>query len=314
MCTHRTYVYTQGHKQSPRKSVEYYRTIVQNLEKSTICKHLFSQSKAKEDKDMKTRLIVPTMEELSMEEKTPEILFWVGCAGSFDQRAQKVTIAFVKILNKLGIDFAILGKEESCTGDPARRAGNEFVFQMQAQQNIQLLNMYNVKKIVTTCPHCFNILKNEYPSLGGKYEVLHHTELLQEFISNGQLKVDGGSFKGKTITYHDSCYLGRANNIYQAPRELLKELDGNLVEMKRSKSRGLCCGAGGAQMFKEDEPGDKRINTERTEDILNTGAQVVAANCPFCITMLQDGLKEKEQQDKVMVLDLSEMIVQANNL
>ena len=262
----------------------------------------------------KPKLIVPTAEELAKQGKTPEILFWVGCAGSFDQRAQKVTIAFVKILNELNINFAILGKEESCTGDPARRAGNEFVFQMQAQQNIQILDSYKVKKLVTTCPHCFNILKNEYPALGGTYEVMHHTQLLQELIHNGQLKVQGGAFNGQTVTYHDSCYLGRANEVYEAPRALLKELDVNLVEMQRAKSKGLCCGAGGAQMFKEDEPGDKRINTERTEEALSTGAQVVAANCPFCITMLQDGLKEKEQQNKVMVLDLSEMIVQANNL
>jgi Fe-S oxidoreductase len=238
----------------------------------------------------------------------------VGCAGSFDQRAQKVTVAMCKILNDLGISFAVLGKEENCTGDPARRAGNEFVFQMQAQQNIMTLNMYEVKKIVTACPHCFNMLKNEYPALGGNYEVLHHSQYLQSLIQAGKLKVEGGAFAGKKITYHDSCYLGRANEEYEAPRAVIELLDANLVELKRSRANGLCCGAGGAQMFKEDEKGNKRINTERTEEILETGASIVAANCPFCITMLQDGIKEKERQESVMVLDLSEMIVQSKGL
>jgi Fe-S oxidoreductase len=254
---------------------------------------------------------VPIIAELAAQGKQPEVLFWVGCAGSFDQRAQKVTIAFVKILNAAGIDFAILGKEESCTGDPAKRAGNEFAYQMQAMKNIQTLNLYKVKKIVTTCPHCFNILKNEYPSLGGNYEVTHHTQFLQELINDGRIKMsEGGTFKGKKITYHDSCYLGRANGIYEAPRSVLAALDADLVEMKRSRTKGLCCGAGGAQMFKENEPGKKRINVERTEEALGTGAEVIAANCPFCLTMMQDGVKGAEQQDKVMVLDLSEMIVE----
>lgn len=255
---------------------------------------------------------VPIMADLAAEGKKPEVLFWVGCAGSFDQRAQRVTVAFAKILNEVGIDFAVLGKEESCTGDPARRAGNEFLFQMQAMQNIEVLNMYEVHTIVTTCPHCFNTLKNEYPALGGKYKVIHHTKFLQQLINDGKLSVEGGSFKGKRVTYHDSCYIGRANNIYEAPREVLQQLDADLVEMKRCGSKGLCCGAGGAQMFKEDEPGDKRINTERAEEALETGANIIAANCPFCITMMQDGVKEKEKQDEVMVYDLSELIVQAN--
>jgi heterodisulfide reductase subunit D len=258
---------------------------------------------------------VPIMAEMAAQGKQPEVLFWVGCAGSFDQRAQRVTIAFVKILNAAGIDFAILGKEESCTGDPAKRAGHEFTYQMQAMKNIQTLNLYKVKKIVTTCPHCFNILKNEYPSLGGNYEVTHHTKYLQELIDGGLIKMnEGGAFKGKKITYHDSCYLGRANGIYEAPRSVLESLDADLVEMKRSRANGLCCGAGGAQMFKEDENGDKRINTERTDEALATGATIIAANCPFCITMMQDGVKGAEQQDKVMVYDLSEMIVQNNGL
>jgi heterodisulfide reductase subunit D len=255
---------------------------------------------------------IKTMAEFAAEGKSPEVLFWVGCAGSFDQRAQKVTLAFTKILQACGIDFAILGQEESCTGDPARRAGNEFVFQMLAQQNVQVMNMYGVKKIVAACPHCFNILRNEYPALGGNYEVLHHTQFLQQLLDEGRLKMEGGAFKGKRITYHDSCYLGRANGVYEAPRALLEALDADLVELKRSKQNGLCCGAGGAQMFKEDEPGNKRINTERAEEALETGASVIAANCPFCITMLSDGIKEKDRQDSVMVFDLTEMIVQAN--
>ena len=257
---------------------------------------------------------VKTMAELSAEGKSPEILFWVGCAGSFDARAKKVTVAFAKILNAVGIDFAILGNEESCTGDPARRAGNEFVFQMAAQQNIQVLNMYNIKKIVTTCPHCFNVFKNEYPDLGGNFEVVHHSQFLQQLLNDGKLSIKGGAFKGKTITYHDSCYIGRSNGIYEAPRDIIKQLDGNMVEMNRCQSNGLCCGAGGAQMFKEDEPGDKRINVERTEEALATGAEIIAANCPFCITMLSDGVKSKDKQDKVMIYDLAELIVQSNDL
>jgi Fe-S oxidoreductase len=257
-------------------------------------------------------LNIPTMAMVSAEGRQPDILFWVGCAGSFDARAQKVTIAFCKILTEIGIDFAILGNEEMCTGDPARRAGNEFLFQMMAQQNIATLNLYAVKKIVTACPHCFNTLKNEYPALGGHYEVVHHSQFLQSLISEGRLKVEGGSFAGKRITYHDSCYIGRANGIYEAPRQVLAELDAELVELKRCRTNGLCCGAGGAQMFKEDEPGKTRINIARAEEVLETNTHLVAANCPFCITMLQDGMKAKDKQDDVMVYDLSELIVQSN--
>ena len=247
---------------------------------------------------------IPTMAEMAAAEKTPEVLFWVGCAGSFDSRAQKVSVAFTKILNEAEVEFAILGKEESCTGDPARRAGNEFVFQMVALQNIETLNLYNVKKIVATCPHCFNVLKNEYPALGGNYEVMHHTQFLQSLINEGRIKLkDGGTFDGKKITYHDSCYLGRANGVYEAPRSVLQNLDNDLVEMQRSKTTGLCCGAGGAQMFKEDEPGKKRINIERSEEALETGAEIVAVNCPFCLTMMSDGIKAKEKQESVMVYD-----------
>ncbi len=252
---------------------------------------------------------VPTMAEMTGENKVPEILFWVGCAGSFDQRAQKITKAFSTILDKVGINYAILGKEEMCTGDPARRAGNEFMFQMMAYQNIEILNGYGIKKIVTACPHCFNIFKNEYPELGGSYEVIHHSTFLQQLIDSGKIKMkEEGSFKGKKITYHDSCYLGRANNIYEAPRKVLESLDIELVEMKRCKSNGLCCGAGGAQMFKEEEKGDTRINNERTREALETGACIIAAACPFCNTMLTDGVKLNEKEEQVKVMDIAEII------
>jgi len=241
--------------------------------------------------------------------ETPEILFWVGCAGSFDQRAQKVTKAFATILNQVGMSWAILGKEEACTGDPARRAGNEFLFQMMAYQNIQVLNGYGIKKIVTTCPHCFNTLKNEYPELGGNYEVIHHTQLIQELIASGKLRLQGGgSFTGKKITYHDSCYLGRANQVYEAPRKVLEALDAELIEMKRCRTNGLCCGAGGAQMFKEEEKGQGGVNVERTAEAIETGAQWIASACPFCNTMLTDGVKHHEKEASVTVLDIAEMI------
>lgn len=252
---------------------------------------------------------VPTMAEYLANGEKPEILFWVGCAGSFDQRSQKITKAFVSILDKIGVKYAILGKEEMCTGDPARRAGNEFTFQMLAYQNISILNGYEIKKIVTACPHCFNTIKNEYPALGGNYEVIHHTTFLQQLIDEGKIKIaEGGSFKGKKITYHDSCYLGRANGIYEAPRKVLEQLDAELVEMKRCRSKGLCCGAGGSQMFKEEEKGTTRINIERSNEALETGASVIASACPFCNTMLTDGVKNKEQEANVAVLDIAEII------
>jgi len=252
---------------------------------------------------------VPTMAELTAANKAPDVLFWVGCAGSFDQRAQRITKAFSTILDKVGVNYAILGKEEMCTGDPARRAGNEFMFQMMAYQNIQLLNTYNIRNIVTACPHCFNILKNEYPVLGGNYEVVHHSTFLQKLIDDGKIKLkEGGDFKGKKITYHDSCYLGRANNIYEAPRKVLEALDADLIEMKRCKSNGLCCGAGGAQMWKEEEKGNLRINNERTKEALGTGANVIAAACPFCNTMLTDGVKLNEKEETVKVMDIAEIV------
>jgi Fe-S oxidoreductase len=252
---------------------------------------------------------IPVMAELAGRGESPEILFWVGCSGSYDQRAQKITRAFARILNQIGIRYAILGKEELCTGDPARRAGNEFIFQMMAYQNIQTLNNYKINKIVTACPHCFNILKNEYPELGGHYEVIHHTIFLQQLIDEGKIRLrEGGSFKGKKITYHDSCYLGRGNGIYEAPRKILEALDAELVEMKRCKSKGLCCGAGGAQMFKEEEKGTTRVNFERTHEAIETSAAFIASACPFCNTMLTDGVKFEEKEDQVKVMDIAEMI------
>ena len=252
---------------------------------------------------------IPTMAELTANGQSPEILFWVGCAGSFDQRAQRITKAFATILDKVGISYAILGKEEMCTGDPVRRAGNEFMFQMMAYQNIQTLNNYNIRKIVTACPHCFNIISNEYPALGGNYEVIHHSVFLQQLIHEGKIRMkEGGSFKGKRITYHDSCYLGRANNIYEAPRKVLETLDAELVEMKRCRSNGMCCGAGGAQMFKEEEKGNTRINFERTSEAIGTGANIIAAACPFCNTMLTDGVKANEKEEDVRVMDIAELV------
>ena len=263
-------------------------------------------------KHKKLAMKVNTMAEMIASGQTPEVLFWVGCAGSFDQRAQKITKAFATILDKAGVNYAILGKEEACTGDPARRAGNEFMFQMMAYQNIQILNGYSIKKIVTTCPHCFNILKNEYPVLGGNYEVIHHTQFLQELIEQGKIKItDSNEWKGKSITYHDSCYLGRANEIYEAPRKVLESLDMELREMKRCKSKGLCCGAGGAQMFKEEEKGDKRVNMERADEAIETKSDFVASACPFCNTMLTDGIKNRNEEVNTEVLDIAEMIAKA---
>lgn len=257
---------------------------------------------------------VNTMADYAARGESPEILFWVGCAGSFDDRAKKITKAIVRILHHVGMKFAVLGTEETCSGDPAKRAGNEFLFQMQAMNAISVLNGYQVKKIVTGCPHCFNTLKNEYPSLGGQYEVIHHTQLVQQLIDSGKLSVKGGAFKGKKITFHDPCYLGRANDVYEAPREVIQKLDAELVEMKRSKANGFCCGAGGAQMFKDAEKGTKEVNIARSEEALALQPDVVATGCPFCMTMMTDGVKHfnKEQQTKVM--DVAELIAQANDL
>lgn len=263
---------------------------------------------------MSEALKVPTMADYMAKGEMPEILFWVGCAGSFDDRAKKVTKALVKILNFANVKFAVLGTEESCTGDPAKRAGNEFLFQMQAMTNITVMNEYKVKKIVTGCPHCFNTLKNEYPSLGGNYEVIHHTQLLQELLSSGRIKIEGGSFKGKKITFHDPCYLGRANDVYEAPREVMINLDAELVEMKRSKANGFCCGAGGAQMFKEAEKGDREVNVERAEEALALNPEIIAVGCPFCNTMMTDGVKFFNKEHNVKVMDVAELIAQAKDL
>ncbi len=256
---------------------------------------------------------VPTMAEMIAQGKQPEVLFWVGCAGSFDDRAKKITKAFVKILNRANVDFAVLGTEESCTGDPAKRSGNEFLFQMQAMTNIEVMNAYDVKKVVTACPHCFNTLKNEYPDLGGSYDVMHHTQFLKMLLDDGRITIEGGSYKGKRITFHDPCYLGRANEVYEAPRELIRKLEGELIEMRRCKSNGLCCGAGGAQMFKEPEKGNKDINIERTEDALEIKPDIIATGCPFCNTMMTDGIKNKEKEE-VKVLDIVELIANAQDL
>ncbi|MDP5229936.1 MAG: (Fe-S)-binding protein [Cellulophaga sp.] len=263
---------------------------------------------------MSNTIHVPTMASLFAEGKQPEVLFWVGCAGSFDDRAKKITKAFVKILNKANVSFAVLGTEESCTGDPAKRSGNEFLFQMQAVTNIEVLNAYDVKKIVTTCPHCFNTLKNEYPGLGGTYEVVHHTQFLKDLLDTGKITIEGGKFTGKRITFHDPCYLGRANNVYEAPRDLIRKLDAELVEMKSCKSRGLCCGAGGAQMFKEAEKGDKEVNIERTEQAIEVQPDIIAAGCPFCNTMMTDGVKGKEKENTIAVMDIAELIANADDL
>lgn len=258
---------------------------------------------------------IPTVAELVERGEAPDILFWVGCMGSYDERAQRITLDICKILAHVGLKYAILGAEESCTGDPAKRSGNEFLFQMQAMMNIEVLNGYAIKRIVTACPHCFNTLKNEYPALGGHYEVVHHTQLIQDLIDQGKLKAEGGvSFKGKRITYHDPCYLGRANGVYEAPRKALEALDADLKEMRRCKSNGLCCGAGGGQMFKEPEKGKKDINIERTEDVLETQAEVVASSCPFCMTMLRDGIKHFNKEEAIEVLDIAEITARANNL
>ena len=256
---------------------------------------------------------IPTMAELSAKGEKPEILFWIGCAGSFDERAKRVTKAMAKLLHKANVKFAVLGAEEGCTGDPAKRAGNEFLFQMQAMTNIETLNGYEITKIVTSCPHCFNTIKNEYPKLGGKYEIIHHTQLLKQLLEDGRLKVEGGIFKGKRITFHDPCYLGRANNEYEAPRFLLEKLEAEIIEMKKSKARAMCCGAGGAKMFKEPEKGNEEINNLRAKQALDVRPEIVVTGCPFCNTMLTDGVKN-QNKTIVPVMDIALLIEQAEEL
>ena len=249
---------------------------------------------------------VPILSELKSRGENPDYLFWIGCAGSFDDRAKKITKAFVKILNKAGINFGVLGTEETSTGDAAKRAGNEFLFQMQAMMNIEVLNSYNVKHIATTCPHAYNTFKNEYPSLGGKYKVQHHSEYIFELLKSNKIKVNK-NFEGQRVTYHDPCYLGRANNIYDSPRELIRSLGVDLVEMKRNKRKSFCCGAGGAQMFKEAEKGTNEINIVRTQEAIETNAKIIATGCPFCNTMMTDGVKNLAE-GKLETKDLAELI------
>jgi len=259
-------------------------------------------------------MIVTTMAEMMAQGKQPEVLFWVGAAGSYDDKAKKITRAFVKILQQANVNFAVLGTEESSTGDAAKRAGNEFLFQMQAMMNIEILNAYEVKTIVTCDPHSFNTFKNEYPSLGGKYQVFHHTQFIQKLIAENRLKIDETTLKGKRLTFHDPCYLGRANNEYESPRVLIRRLGVNLTEMKRHKSTALCCGAGGAQMFKDAEKGDKEVNVLRTEDALETNPQIIATGCPYCKTMMTDGVKFKVKESEIVVKDIAELIAEANHL
>jgi len=260
------------------------------------------------------KIDIPVMTDLFARGEKPEYLFWVGCAGAFDDRYKKVVRAFAKILTHLNVSYAVLGKEESCTGDPARRAGNEMLYQMQALQNIEVFKRYEVKKILTICPHCFNIFKNEYPDLGGIYEVVNYTQFLSKLIKEGKLKIDAAALNNVSITYHDPCYLGRANDIYSEPRSIVQSLSLNFVEMERNKSFALCCGAGGAQMFKEAEKGSKEVFIERTEDALKTDAKIIATACPFCMTMMTDGLKYKNKEDEIKNYDLAELIVQSLDL
>jgi heterodisulfide reductase subunit D len=264
---------------------------------------------------METRKIeVPVMSDLFAKGEKPEYLFWVGCAGAFDDRYKKVVRAFTKILTHLNVSYAVLGKEETCTGDPARRAGNEMLYQMQALHIIEIFKTYGVKRIITICPHCFNIFKNEYPDLGGNYEVINYLQFLDKIISKGDLIINKESLKDVTVTYHDPCYLGRSNDIYTEPRSILKRLTGNFAEMHRNKSFALCCGAGGAQMFKEAEKGDKEVFIERTEDALKTEAKIIATACPFCMTMLTDGLKYKNKEEEIKNFDIAELIAQSLEL
>jgi heterodisulfide reductase subunit D len=256
---------------------------------------------------------VPVMSDLAARGEKPEYLFWVGCAGAFDDRYRKVAAAFAQILNHLGVSYAVLGKEESCTGDPARRAGNEMLYQMQALQNISILDGYNVKKILTICPHCYNIFKNEYPDLGGQYEVQHYVQFLHQQIESEKLELSMEILGEERITYHDPCYLGRGNGIYAEPRHILRKLSPDICEPDRNRSFSFCCGAGGAQMFKEAEKGSKEVFMERTEELILTDADIIATACPFCMTMITDGLKYKNEEE-VRNLDIAELIAKALDL
>ena len=262
----------------------------------------------------KQKIEVPVMADLFAKGEKPEYLLWIGSAGAFDDRYKKVTRAFVKILTHLNISYAVLGVEESSSGDVVRRAGNEMLFQMQAMTNIEIMNSYEVKKIITCDPHAFNTFKNEYPDYDGHYEVMHHTQFLRQLIAEGKLKIDSDLFKDKTITYHDPCYLGRANEEYNAPREVLAAIPSKKVEMKRNRSNALCCGAGGGQMFKEAEKGDKEVFIERIEDALETGANIIVTACPYCMVMTTDGLKYKNKEEEIKNYDIAELIEQSLEL
>ena len=255
------------------------------------------------------QLEVKTMAELSEKNITPDFLYWVGSAGSFDNRAKKITRAFVKILNYANVSFGVLGVEESTSGDVAKRAGNEFLFQMQALANIEVMNSYNIKKIITTCPHSFNILKNEYPDLGGNYEVYHHSEFVHDLIESKKITISQNSIE-EVMTYHDPCYLGRGNNIYNQPREIIKRLSKNFIEMPRNKRNSLCCGAGGAQMFKEAEKGSAEINIVRTQEALDTKSKIIVTGCPFCNTMMSDGVKNINE-GAALVKDIAEVVAES---
>lgn len=254
---------------------------------------------------------VPIIADLHARGEKPEYLFWVGCAGAYDDRYKKVVRAFVKILTHLNVSYGVLGKEETCTGDPARRAGNEMLFQMQALQNIEIFKSYGITKVITICPHCYNVFKNEYPDLGAEFEVINYTDLLHKYIEDGSINISTDEYKQLKVTYHDPCYLGRANNIYNTPRQVIGAITNNLVEMERNRSFALCCGAGGAQMFKEAEKGDKEIFIERMDDVLKVNPEVIATACPFCMTMMTDGIKYKNQEEKIKNLDIAELVVMA---
>mgnify|MGYP001197393965 CR=1 FL=1 len=254
-----------------------------------------------------SELKVKTMAEISQEGKEVDFLFWVGSAGSFDDRAKKITRAFVKILNSAKVSYGVLGTEESSSGDAAKRAGNEFLFQMQAIMNIEILNNYNIKHIVTTCPHAYNTFKNEYKDLGGYYKVQHHTEYIDYLISKGKIKINSNIINQR-VTFHDPCYLGRANNVYDSPRKLINSLSFDFAEMKRSKRKSFCCGAGGSQMFKEPEKGTQDININRTEEALSLNPDIILTACPFCNTMMTDGVKSIKDDGTVDVKDIAEII------
>ena len=261
-----------------------------------------------EETQDKIKIEVPLMADLAAADKKPEWLFWVSSAGAFDDRFKKVTREFIKILHHLDIDYAVLGTEESDSGDVARRGGNEMLFQMQAMTNIEILNSYGVKKILTCDPHDYNTFKNEYPEFGGNYEVWHHSQFLSMLVNEGKIKMNGGKFTEKCITFHDPCYLGRGNGEYAAPRNVISAIHCNYVEMERSKSFALCCGAGGGQMFKEAEKGDKEVFIERIEEVIDTKADIVATACPFCMVMMTDGIKYKNKEESLKNYDIAELI------